>query len=275
MDPNASVPVYTPVEPAADGLERQSPAQQPLAPQPAVAPRPVADQPQLQPGYDWRGQWWRPGSSPWGAWPAPGAYPQAAPRPLQPPFSLRPPYFPGFISIGLTAIVMVIGILGSTGPDLDTLGWIAILAGLNIGFVWIVTLIVSAQDTRLRFDRRTWARWACQPVIFFVAIAIMTSGVPASLRFEASRSALEQAAARAQAGNLSEPGLVGLIQVYRTTTDGGMTLFQISPSDMSADCAIVYAGSDTTSLDKWFDNAWGVKPYGHGWWYGCEGYSSD
>ena len=258
MDPNTSVPGVTPVDPAADGLERQSPAQQQISAPP-------------QPGYGRGGQ----GPS---SYPAQGArslpqygYPQAPPRPLQPPFSLRPPSIPGPILIGLTAIVMGIGILGSTGPDLDTMGWIAILAGLNIGFVWIVLLIVAAQDTRLRFDRRTWARWAGQPAIFFIAIVLMTSGVPAAIRFDMSRPQLEQAAARAQAGSIANPGFVGLMQVYRTTTDGDMTLFEISASDRSNGCALVYAASNSTRLSNWLDSAWSIKQYGHGWWYGCQG----
>jgi hypothetical protein len=176
--------------------------------------------------------------------------------------------------IGLTAVVMGLGILGSSGPDLDMLAWIAILAGLNIGFVWILTLFVAAQDTRLRFDRRAWARWACQPAIFFIAICVMTSGLPSATRFDLSRPALEQDASRAQAGAIIEPGLVGLVRVYGTTTDGDMTLFRVSTSEMS-ECDLAYAAADATHMAKWLADAWGARYYGHGWWFGCVGDTGD
>jgi hypothetical protein len=168
---------------------------------------------------------------------------------------------------------MGLGILGSTGPDLDTLGWLSILLGLNIGFVWIIALIVAAQDTRLRFDRRTWARWASQPAAFFIALAVMTSGVPSATRFELSRQALETAAGHVQAGGTIEPGLIGLVQVYGISTDGDITLFEIT-SDTNG-CDLAYAGADTTRLAKWAAAAVNTKYYGHGWWFGCVGFNGD
>jgi hypothetical protein len=178
---------------------------------------------------------------------------------------------PGPILIALTALVLVVGIIGSTGPDLDFLMWGSILAGLTIGGVWLLTLIIVSADTRLRFDRKTWARWLTPPSIFFVGIMIMASGFPASARFEASRTALEQAAARAQAGDHFDAGWIGLVQVYDVQVDGTKTLFQISTSDYSSKCSLAYAGTDYAAMSAWVSTAWNVKSYGHGWWYGCQG----
>ena len=278
MDTNASQPggAGTTTGPATG--DPAGPADVPSTGEGLVAGAPPADDqqrngaPPPQPAYGWGGQGPYPYLAPGTRWLPQGTYPPS--RPLQPPFSLRSPFVPGPILISLTAIVMGLGILGSTGPDLDFLAWISILVGLNIGFVWIVLLIVSAQDTRLRFDRRTWARWASQPAIFFIAIAVMTSGVPSATRFELSRQALEQAAGRVQAGGTLEPGLIGLVQVYGTSTDGDITLFRISTSEMGG-CDLAYAGADASRMAKWVNGAGGTKYFGHGWWFGCLGYSGD
>jgi len=263
----------TPTEAA---LPPQSGIPNPPAPQvPVGAPLPYGYG--AAPGVRWPPF---PGYGPTGPFPGYGPWPppaQAWPglRPLQEPYSSRKTYVPGPILVGLLTLVMSLAIVGSSGPDLEFLAWTSILAGLTIGLLWLLLLIVAAQDTHLRFDRRTWARWGSMPAIFFLAVALMQSGFPAVSRFEFSRAAFEQAAANAQAGATFEPQTIGTYQVNDVTTNGDITQFTLSDSG-DGECVLVYAGTDTKRLNQWLaNNTWEAKSYGHGWWYSCGGGPSD
>lgn len=243
------------------------------AAQPPVAPPPTGQQSggpwPPYPGYGWGNPWAPANSSPWGGmWPPPPVGPMSGPL-------LKPGFAPGPFFVAVTLAVLGVGVVGSSGFDPGWLAFMSVLIGLNIGLVWIVAFIVAAQDTRLRISRRTWFRWALPPIIFFTAIALMSSGLPTTARFELSRPALGQAAADAQAGRQQAPGWIGLIDVHGIKVAGNTTLFALSSSDVSNGCSLGYFGADSRALDSWLGNSWNQRDYGHGWWYGCQGMPSD
>jgi predicted small integral membrane protein len=144
---------------------------------------------------------------------------------------------------------------------------------LSIGFVWVVAFSLMASSTKLNISRKAWARWASPPAIFFLAVALMLSGVPGVARFELSRGSLDQAAASAPAGNHVGSGWIGLIDVYDVRVLGDATFFDTSTPESGEGCAFVkFAGAPF----NWSpDTAWNPHYFGGGWWYGCTGMRPD
>jgi hypothetical protein len=177
----------------------------------------------------------------------------------------------------LTAVVMLLGVLASSESSFVARLWLPILsvfAGLNIGFVWLVAFSLVALNTRLLISRREWARWASPPAIFFLAVALMFSGLPKVGRFELSRGSLDHAAASARAGNHLGSGWIGLIDVYDVRVFGDATFFDTSTPESGEGCAFVnFAGGQPINWNP--DTAWNPRDFGGGWWYGCTGMSSD
>ena len=187
---------------------------------------------------------------------------------------LKPGFAPGPIFIGLVAVLMGLAIVLSSGPKSD-LAFLAVGVGMNLGLVWVVAFIIGAQDTRLVISRRAWARWALPPAIFFVSVALMISGVPTTARFELSRSALDQAATRAQSGTQYGSGWIGLIEVKDVRVANGTTVVDVSDTDTQTNCEFIKLGADQTAIAGWLEYANNPRDYGGGWWYGCLGWSSD
>ena len=218
------------------------------------------------PMYGWGGGWSQPPAGyGWGGyWPPP--------RPPRGPL-LKPGFAPGAVFVGLTAVVMLLGVLASSDTD-NLFAMLSVVIGLNIGFVWLVAFIIGSQDTRLIISRRAWARWALPPAIFFVAVTLMVSGIPTTARFELSRGALDKAAASAQAGNRVGSGWIGLVDVHDARVVSGATFFDTSAPESGEGCAFVKFG-DPSALNTWLGNSWNPHDYGGGWWYGCTGFNSD
>jgi len=196
--------------------------------------------------------------------------------PPPPPPQRGPGFAPGPIFIGLTAVVMVLGVLGSSESSFAGfwLPALAVCVGLNIGVVWAIAFSLIATSTRLIISRRAWARWASPPAIFFLAVALMFSRLPRVERFEFSRGSLDQAAASARAGNHVGSGWIGFIDVYDVRVVGDDTFFDTSTPESGEGCAFVkFAGA--RPLDWNPDTAWNPHDFGGGWWYGCTGMSSD
>jgi hypothetical protein len=218
----------------------------------------------------WGGQWPPPpyGYGWGGGWPPPRV--GRATGPL-----LKPGFAPGPVFVLVTLVVLGVGVIGSSGFDFGWLAFLSVLIGLNIGLVWIIAFAIAAQDSRLGIGRRAWARWAVPPAIFFVAVALMMSGLPTTARFELSKPALEQAVADAQTGKQFDSGWIGLIDVHGIRIMGDTTLIDLSPWDWPGGCSLARAGADTSALDSWLSSSWNIRDYGNGWWYACEGGPSD
>jgi hypothetical protein len=249
----------------------ESPNQPQQVPPPA-GPWPVVGAWPPQPVWPQQGPWPATGYAPQpGPWPTPYAWGYS--KPPRPPV-LGPTYVPGPIFDAMLVIVLFVGLAASSQPSLGFLAAIMVFAALNIGVVWLIAFIIAANDTRLKISRVAWARWAGPPVAFFLAVTLMMSGLPGTVRFEYSRPALEQAATNAQAGAHYGDGWIGLTLVHDVRVNGAVTLF-LMDSDWSGGCTLAYSPADNADLDTWRSNSWQVTDYGHGWWYGCAGYASD
>jgi hypothetical protein len=186
-----------------------------------------------------------------------------------------PPYVPGVFLYGLTILLVLMGLYGASLPELLPLAMIAVMAGLTVGLVWLSAFFIASGDTRMHFSRSGWARWAGIPIACFTCLALILSGVPGYARFQASRPALEQAAAAAKTGATYDDGWIGLMPVHEVRVDGAATLFILSGSGSAdGECGLAYGDSTSPLFQSWLNDVYDVSDYGHGWWYWC-GYPSD
>ena len=232
--------------------EGKEPTPQPAPPTDAGWPVALPTAPS---GYGWPGPWApvRPGAR----WPDHWV-------PVRPP-----PFIPGAALYAMTALVLVAGIYGSSQPDLSTLLMIAVFAGLTIGLVWLISFWVAALDTRLQYSRRTWARWAGIPIMCFVCLTVIASGLPMTARFQLSKSALEQAATRVEAGDQYGPGWIGFYSVQGARRVNGTATFVLSGS-WDQGCGL--ARTSGSSSDRETESGtYLVASFGDGWWYWCSG----
>jgi hypothetical protein len=168
----------------------------------------------------------------------------------------------------VTVFVVLAGICGSSLADLEWLTATALMVGLTIGLVWLIAFMIAANDTRMHYSRRVWARWVGVPAVCFASLALMWSGTPAVARFEWSRPALEQAAANAQAGTTYGSGWIGLEYVHDVRVDGKTTVFVESGDALSGECGLAYS-ADQSVVPAWVSHNDDWTSLGHGWWHWC------
>jgi hypothetical protein len=159
-----------------------------------------------------------------------------------------------------------LGVSGSSLPGWN-LGLVldAFMAGSAIAVIWGVCFVAAAVNTPVRMSRRALARWLGIPALGFVGLALMLSGIPMTVRFELSRAALDQAAARAAAGQTVDPGWVGLIPVDSVSQEGGEAYFFVAGTGLFGPCALVH--EQGSSKPTWPQ----IQDFGRGWWLSCEG----
>jgi hypothetical protein len=180
------------------------------------------------------------------------------------------PFVPGLVFYAVTAFLALAGLYGASLPDLGGLAFLAVMAGLCVGLVWLIAFGIAANDTRMHFSRATWARWVGIPAMCFACLGLMMSGIPATTRFELSRPALAQAAADARSGTHFGPGWIGLMPVKEVRVVGPVALFVLSGSSEYGDeCGIASGDSADSRVQSWLNGAYDVSDYGQGWWYWC------
>jgi hypothetical protein len=158
-----------------------------------------------------------------------------------------------------------LGVCGSSLPGWN-LGLVldAFMAGSAIAVIWGVCFVAAAVNTPVRMSRRALARWLGIPALGFVGLALMLSGIPMTVRFELSRAALDQAAARAAVGHTVDPGWIGLIPVDWVSQEGGEAYFFVAGSGWFGPCALVH--EQGSSKPTWPQ----IQDFGGGWWLSCE-----
>jgi hypothetical protein len=149
-----------------------------------------------------------------------------------------------FAYAGATVPCLVLVAAAST-PGGDTF---ALLAALMLGAFaavsWAVGFVVSAIVRRLRLGRAGWARWLGIPMMGALAFALACSPLPLWARFQASRSAFEDAVVRIQAGQSVEPGRIGLYEVSSVSVDDGDVWFEVRDACLPSSCGFVYVPGD-------------------------------
>jgi hypothetical protein len=89
-------------------------------------------------------------------------------------------------------------------------------------------------------------RWLGIPLIGVLAFALTCSPVPLWARFQASRSAFEDAVARIRAGQSVEPGWIGLYDVSGAFLQDGNVWFAIDACYLNR-CGFVFVPGDPPS----------------------------
>jgi len=265
-----SEPSSTPEPGAAGDVTAAGPVREQPQPQNASVPPSYPWVMPPAPGFPGYGYPPNPGPMPGALWPPvpPGYYE----RPLKPPYNERPPFRPGPVFCIVTALVLVPGLVGASGPDLGYIQSMSIGVAALIGAVWFLALVTNSQESHFRYDRRSWLRWGAPPAIFFLAMAGMSSPIPATVRFDLSEPALQQAATQTTADTGYSPTWIGLYDVYDIRVDGPVRFFDVNlPSDSSGRCSYIYAPQQNAAFDSWMNAAWNVRSLGQDWWYGCQG----
>jgi hypothetical protein len=110
---------------------------------------------------------------------------------------------------GIPLTVLIVVSLGILAIALSA-PWDA-LEGFAVGFslwalagtIWLVKLGIAAVRDGVSSVRARWRRWLFPFVLGVFGFTLAVSGAPFMVRFELSRTALDDAASRARAGNLS------------------------------------------------------------------------
>jgi hypothetical protein len=251
-----------PVGNEAPGPASPPPGDPALVPGAWPAPPPGAWPPAPPPTSGWPGAWPPPPANAWpNRWPPPPA---------------GPPFVPGLAFYAATVAVLLVGLIASALSDLGGAVFLAEMIGLLIGLVWLGGFWAAVVETHLRLSRRTWARWVAIPLMCFTTLALVNSGVPMYADIQLSKPALEQAAARAEAGQPHGAGWIGFVWVHDVRVSGGATLFLVTQGDWSVGCGLAYeAGTGTAALETWLANSYQDTDYGDGLWGWCSYGSSD
>jgi hypothetical protein len=201
-------------------------------------------------------------------WPSPYA------RPARPPVDPATVYKPGIWFYLVSVLVVAAGLFAASLPGSSQGPGFVWLAGFLLAFVWFVAFIITANDTRLRIPGRSWARWAGIPALGVLFVAIVSTNIPVGVRFDLSRSSLDQAAASARAGDAPGAGWIGLIPVdgVHAYRDGVVTV-EVSGGN---GCGYAnFSGTWPNNFDQW-SGVWTDEGEGYpevhlsgDWWTWC------
>lgn len=156
--------------------------------------------------------------------------------PLQHPFAARVVPGHGWVLNSLTAIAAAFFLIETSVPY--ALPILSFLSLIGTGTIWLLRFVLAwicvlAGDIKTRDICRHWRRWSVTPLLVFCAVVLVKSEIPRSLRFSASVSAMNAAAADA----LKSPpgtttirpfGYAGLMPIHRVTNlDGTNVVLEI------------------------------------------------
>ena len=152
----------------------------------------------------------------------------------------------------------------------------AVLLFAAIGwFVWFTLILVAR-----------WVRpfsllavpWFAMLAIVIVTIVMVVDEVPATFRFEMSKTALESAANRAQSGAQVAPGFIGLTPIDKVDPqpDGSTLLYVSDARTLLTPCGLVYNPHGVPNVESFHDSAGGYSvsdsSFATNWWLFCENY---
>jgi hypothetical protein len=143
---------------------------------------------------------------------------------------------------GLALVALIVVSLGAialaTSTPWDTLALLP--AGLSLwagaGTVWLIKLGLAAFRDGLPAIRARWRRWLAPLAVGVLGFVVAVSGISFQARFELSRSALDEAASRADAGRLTpwNPMQLGLFSGELSACDTGGACFYMGDSGYDA-----------------------------------------
>jgi len=184
----------------------------------------------------------------------------------------RPAFWWGYVLwplfYAVTVVTLSVGLNGASLPvwDVVPIFW-AFWFCVAIGIAWTGGFMVAARHTHVRMSNRTLARWLGIPVLGLACLALSLSGLPASTRFNLSRTALEQAAVRVEPGGHVAPGWIGLEPIEEVWSQAdGTVIFQIPHAGYLGSCGLAYNPQRQPSHEGYELG----DQVADGWWTWCE-----
>jgi hypothetical protein len=167
---------------------------------------------------------------------------------------------PGAIFLAAACITAAVALEASSRDGL--LGMVAsVWAGLGLLAAWLVRLVFLAAPAA-RTHARWRFRWLLPLVILAGAVGLIALDIPARLRFEASRTALDQMVSEVTTGGSIERTSVGLypIEALERTADG--VRFLIAGCGFIGQCGFAYSADGDPAEP---DSGDIYPPLGGGW----------
>jgi hypothetical protein len=176
-------------------------------------------------------------------------------------------YRPGLV---LYSVAVVVGLVVLVVEGSANVGWL-LMAGyfglplwLGLPVLWMILFWLDASGSNLRMSRRTWARWLGLPAMAVLCVSLAYCAIPFRLRFELSRSALDQAAVQVLSGRPAPQGQIGLFQADTVIElPNGVLLGDYSMSFIDT-CGLAYASDGPP------EGVYATLDLGGGWWLACE-----
>jgi hypothetical protein len=178
-------------------------------------------------------------------------------------------YAPGPLSYLAAVVVAALALVGTSLPG-DLL--IDVMAFVTIATLCAALVVLAIVDRRSASRRRTAAGWLAMAAVGVLCLAMIALGVPVATRFAASRSALDRAAARSEAGEAVGGGWIGFMPVrsVRSVVDG-TTIFVVNSVGPSLGQKCGLAHNSHHALE---DTDGALRQIAEGWWTWCD-YASD
>jgi hypothetical protein len=184
----------------------------------------------------------------------------------------RPAFWWGYVLwalyYGVTVFALSVGLYGASLPvwDVVPMFW-AFWFCMAIGVVWAFGFVVAASRAQVRMSNRSLTRWLGIPVLGLACFGLIFSGLPATVRFDLSRSSLEQAAVRIDPGEHLSPGWIGLEPIDHTWSQAdGTVIFQIPHEGYLGRCGLAYnAHNEPVHEDYQLGSQLAA-----GWWTWCD-----
>ncbi len=171
----------------------------------------------------------------------------------------------------ITTCSVAIGLYATSQPGWD-LG-LALVAGVacwTISAMWVFSFVSVVARLVHRMSNATLARWIGIPLLGYVSLALVFFDVPATVRFDLSRPAMEQAADDLKAGDSPQPGWIGLMHIdgLRLDADGTTILTVQSFVRGGAYCGFAY-NPERTPIEGTYVLG---RRLADGWWTWCDAY---
>lgn len=169
----------------------------------------------------------------------------------------------------VTVLSLLLGLYSTSVP-----GWylglvfVAYVVCVAIAGLWAFSFAATINNAPGRLPDRVILRWIGIPLMGYLSLALVFFNVPATARFDLSRSAMEKAAAvRLYSGSVYGQGWIGLMPVDEVRLDeDGSVIFIVNSGGSFGGCGYAYnpKGSPT---DEWAGISGQVAA---GWWTWCE-----